>query len=43
MPTRRRNGRVLGPAVQAILPRVAAFWAQSVIRAFMDAAEGKDS
>lgn len=43
MPARRRNGRVLGPAVQAILPRVAAYWTQSVIRAFMDAAEGKDS
>lgn len=41
LPRRRANGRVLGPAVRAILPRIASFWAQSVIRAFMDAAEGR--
>jgi hypothetical protein len=28
--------------VSGILPRIAAFWTQSVIRAFMDAADRKD-
>lgn len=41
LPARSRRGRVLEPAVAAFLPRVASFWAQSIIRAFMDAAEGK--
>lgn len=38
LPQFKKTGRVLYPAVAAILPRVAAFWAQSVIRAFMQAA-----
>lgn len=41
LPARRRNGRVLGPSVAAILPRVCAYWAQTVVRVFMDALEGK--
>lgn len=40
LPTRGK-GRVIDPAVARILPRIAAYWAQSVVRAFMDAAEGK--
>ena len=40
-PARRRNGRVIGPAVRGILPRVASYWVQSVVRIVMDAAEGK--
>lgn len=39
LPAYRRNGRVIGPAVASILPRVCSFWVQSVVRAFMDAAE----
>ena len=39
LPAHKPTGHVLYPAVASILPRVAAFWAQSVIRAFMDAAE----
>lgn len=39
LPASNPRGRVIGPAVANILPRVAAFWAQSVVRAFMDAAE----
>ncbi len=42
LPGRNRRGRVVFPAAADLLPRVAAFWTQSVIRAFMDAAEGKD-
>lgn len=41
LPTRTGTGRVIGPTVSGILPRIAAFWTQSVIRAFMDAADGK--
>lgn len=37
----RGAGRVLEPAAARILPRVAALWTQSVVRAFMDAADGK--
>lgn len=39
LPARRENGRVIGPALAVFLPRVAAFWTQSVVKAFMDAAE----
>lgn len=39
---RARNGRVIGPAVQDLLPRISAYWTQSVVKAFMDAAEGKN-
>ncbi len=39
LPAYRRNGRVIGPAVARFLPRVCAYWVQSVVRAFMDAAE----
>lgn len=35
----RGKGRVLEPAAARILPRIAAYWVQSVVRAFMDAAE----
>jgi hypothetical protein len=41
LPAFRKTGRVLYPAAARILPRVAAFWAQSVIRAFLDALDGK--
>lgn len=37
----RGKGRVLEPAVKNLLPRIASFWAQSVVKAFMDAADGK--
>ena len=40
-PARRRTGRVIGPAVTDVLPRVGAYWVQSVVRIVMDAAEGK--
>lgn len=39
LPARNRKGRVVYPAAAEILPRVASFWAQSVVRAFMDAVE----
>lgn len=43
LPARNRKGRVVYPAAAEVLPRVASFWAQSVIRAFMDAVEeGQD-
>ncbi len=38
-PRRTPGGRVLGPAARAVLPRVASYWVQSVIRAWLDAAE----
>ena len=38
-PRRSRHGRVLGPAARAVLPRAASYWVQSVIRAWLDAAE----
>lgn len=41
LPGRNRRGRVVYPAAARILPRVASYWVQSVVRAFMDAAEGK--
>lgn len=41
LPSYRKGGRVIGPAVKAFLPRATSFWVQSVVRAFMDAAEGK--
>lgn len=41
LPTRQAQGRVLEPAAGRILPRVAAYWAQSVVKAFMDAVDGK--
>lgn len=41
LPAYRKNGRVIGPAVARILPRVCAFWVQSVVKAFMDAAESR--
>lgn len=34
-----KAGRVIGPTVAELLPRIAAFWTQSVVRAFMDAAD----
>ncbi len=42
LPSRRRAGRVVFPAAAHVLPRVAAYWVQSIVKAFMDAAEGKD-
>lgn len=41
LPGRIRRGRVIGPAVAAILPRIASYWTQSIVRAFMDAADRK--
>lgn len=41
LPAYRKGGRVIGPAVARFLPRVCAFWVQSVVRAFMDAADRK--
>ena len=43
LPPRRRNGYVVHPAAARVLPRIAAYWVQSIIRAFMDAAEGKET
>lgn len=43
LPTFTKGGRVLYPAAAAILPRIAAFYAQSVIRAYMDALDGGKS
>lgn len=42
LPAFRKMGRVIGPAVVRFLPRVCAFWVQSVIKAFMDAAESRN-
>ena len=41
LPARNRKGYAVFPAAAKVLPRIAAYWTQSVIRAFMDAAEGK--
>lgn len=41
LPAFRKNGRVIGPAVKRFLPRIASYWVQSVVRAFMDAAESR--
>ena len=43
LPAYRREGRVIGPAVKRFLPRVCAFWVQSVVRAFMDAADARSN
>lgn len=37
LPPRQQQGRIFGPAVAAILPRIAAHWSQSVLRMFMQA------
>lgn len=42
LPGRNRKGRAVFPAAAKMLPRIAAYWTQSVVRAFMDAAEGKE-
>lgn len=42
LPARRRAGHVVYPAAARVLPRIAAYWVQSIVKAFMDAAEGKD-
>ncbi len=42
LPGRRASGHVIGPTVATILPRIASYWTQSVIRAFMDAADGRE-
>lgn len=42
LPPRHRKGRAVFPAAAETLPRVASYWTQSVIRAFMDAVEGKE-
>jgi hypothetical protein len=42
LPARRANGRVIGPTVRAVLPRIAAFWTQSVVKAFLTAAEKRN-
>lgn len=39
LPARNKTGYVIGPTVAEILPRVSAFWVQSVVRQFMEAAE----
>lgn len=39
LPAKSDTGHVIGPTVAEVLPRVAAYWSQSVVRAFMDAAE----
>lgn len=43
LPAYRRDGRVIGPAVKRLLPRICAFWVQSVVRAFMDAADARSN
>lgn len=42
LPRRRRKGRVIEPAVTQILPRIASLWAQTVVRTYLDALEGKN-
>lgn len=42
LPAFRKNGRVIGPAVARLLPRVCAFWVQSVVKAFLTAAEERN-
>lgn len=42
LPPRHRKGRAVYPGAAETLPRVASYWAQSVVKAFMDAAEGKE-
>lgn len=42
LPAFTKTGRVLYPALAGVLPRIASFWTQSVVKVFMDAAEGKD-
>ncbi len=37
----RGAGRTLEPAAGELLPRIASFWSQSVIKVILDAAEGK--
>ena len=37
----RGKGRHLEPAAGELLPRIASFWAQSVVKVILDAAEGK--
>lgn len=39
LPARSAGGHTLGKAAAEILPRVAAYWAQSVVKSFMDAAD----
>ena len=41
LPAYRKAGRVLYPAAGHVLPRIAAYWVQAIVRAFLDAAEGK--
>lgn len=43
LPTFVKTGRVLYPAAASVLPRIAAFWTQTVVRVFMDALDGKAS
>jgi hypothetical protein len=38
---RRRQGRVVYPTANALIPRIAAMWAQTVARTFHEALEGK--
>lgn len=39
LPAKNKQGYVVYPAAAKILPRVASYWCQSVVKAFMDAAE----
>lgn len=39
---KRGDGRTLEPAARELLPRIASFWAQSVVKVILDAAEGKE-
>lgn len=41
LPKRTKNGRAYGPAAAAFIPRVISGWSQYVIRAFMEALEGR--
>lgn len=41
LPPFKKGGRVLYPTAGEVIPRIAAFWVQSIVRAFLDAAEGK--
>lgn len=40
-PTFRKTGRVVYPAFARFAPRVVAYWVQSIVRTFHDAAEGR--
>lgn len=41
LPPTYAGGRIVTPAIKAVLPRMASLWAQTVVKSILDAAEGK--